>query len=52
MCTHRYIHAQCVCILPTRLEELKTWLLDEDACKTEWQTLLDLRARHAPRHAQ
>ena len=37
-----------MCILPTRLEELKTWLLDEDACKTEWQTLLDLRARHAP----
>jgi hypothetical protein len=37
---------------PTRLEELQTWLLDEDACKTEWQTLLDLRARHAPRHAQ
>jgi hypothetical protein len=36
----------------TRLEELQTWLLDEDACKTEWQTLLDLRARHAPRHAQ
>ena len=37
---------------PTRLEELQTWLLDEDACKTEWWTLLDLRARHAPRHAQ
>ena len=37
---------------PTRLDELQTWLLDEDACKTEWQTLLDLRARHAPRHAQ
>ena len=35
---------------PTRLNEVQTWLLDEDACKTEWQTLLDLRARHG--HAQ
>ena len=32
---------------PTRLNEVQTWLLDEDACKTEWQTLLDMRARHA-----
>ena len=29
------------------LNEVQTWLLDEDACKTEWQTLLDMRARHA-----
>ena len=47
----------CTCTVrvlyyPTRLEELQTWLLDEDACQTEWQTLLDLRARHAPHHAQ
>ena len=32
---------------PTRLNEVQTWLLDEDACKTEWQTLLDMRAHHA-----
>jgi len=31
--------------LPHRLCELQTWLLDEDACLTEGQVLLDLRAQ-------
>ena len=35
-----------VCAI-SRLVEMQHWLLDADACKTEWQELIDIRARHA-----
>ena len=35
-----------VCTL-AKLEEIKDWLLDDDACPTNWRTLLDIREAHA-----
>ena len=31
----------------TFINDIKEWLLDEDACPTEWDVLLTLREQHA-----
>ena len=35
-----------ICTLE-RLEDIKTWLLDSDACPTTWAPLLAIRQAHA-----
>ena len=32
---------------PSHFEDVKVWLLDEDAVPTEWEVLHRLRAQHA-----
>lgn len=32
---------------PSHFEDVKEWLLDEDAVPTEWDVLIRLRAQHA-----
>jgi hypothetical protein len=55
--SYMHMHSACVVLSHQARGAADLWLLDEDACKTEWQTLLVRSARaplarHAPRHAQ